>query len=87
MFTAEIKVNGVLVAHIYGRNITDNHRATLSLYEAQIIEVGENKVSKFHVEHNRADGLTKLIEAILSEHHRSASGQPLQADVRPPTTT
>jgi len=72
MFTVEVKVNGFLAAHIYGKNIgcvKGNNYA----YEYEYFEVdggfgSENKnVIRGNIVHNREERIIKLIYIILGD--------------------
>lgn len=73
MFTAEIKINGVLVAHVFGRNVTakETKAGEADIYETQVIEVNEREqeVERHLISHHREDGICKLVEQILARHN------------------
>ena len=76
MFTTEIRLNGTLIAHIYGRNVCScfgmNPTRTVPKkhfckYAYEYYEVDTRKVRSGTVEHNREDKVRKLITAILND--------------------
>lgn len=70
MLTAEIKVNGCLIGHIYAHNTgyvhAQNHDECS--YEYHIYDVTEGSVIKSgRVEHARSSGAFALIQTIIEE--------------------
>jgi len=71
MFSVEIKLNGSMIAHIYGRNITQysaydnlkNLDESEYIFEYYEPEIGE--LIKGNVSHKRSDGIVPLIIKIL----------------------
>jgi len=67
MFTVELRVNGALVGHVYGRNVGDGaqgrDRYAWEYYEP---ELGGRLLTGV-VEHLRSDGLAKLAAKVLKE--------------------
>jgi len=71
MFSVELKINGTLVAHISGYNITEHpYRTGTHKYSYEYYEVDSSRVIKGTVEHNREDRLTELIRIILNNVRR-----------------
>jgi hypothetical protein len=66
MFTVEIRINGSLIGHVYGRNKGDNNDGTSS-YEYEYYEPEQRKVKKGKVDHRRMDGAVPLVVKILSD--------------------
>jgi hypothetical protein len=71
MISAEIKVNGTMVGHIYARNISTpevlESGVGLNLYHWEYYKP-ENRIAKRgKVSHERQDGIEKLISKILAE--------------------
>jgi hypothetical protein len=65
MFTCEIRINGTMVGHIYGRNTKDVEGGTLYNFEYYAPEARSTKHG--NVVHRRSDGIEKLVAAILTE--------------------
>ena len=70
MFTVEIRVNGTLINHIYGRNVRDITPG-VSDYHYECYTAESGKVVCGSVHHARKDGINKLVSLILagSEAH------------------
>ncbi len=67
MISVELKVNGVMVGHIYARNITPVDKLVgLNLYHCEYYRPEKRKVSKGKVSHKREDGIEKLVGKILT---------------------
>lgn len=66
MFTIEIKVNGALIGHIYGRN-TGEYEDGKTKYAYEYYEPEEPRIRKGHVLHQRDHGIRPLITAILKD--------------------
>ncbi len=67
MLSVELKVNGVMVGHIYARNITSTEKLVgLNLYHCEYYRPETRKVSKGKVSHNREDGIEILVGKILT---------------------
>jgi len=66
MFTAEIKMNGSMIYHIYGHNegLVDDGQ---TLYTYDMYDVERHKLKKGTVEHWRDDGIKPLLIKILKE--------------------
>lgn len=67
MFTAEIRINGTLLTHIYGHNsgLTDAKRR--HIYDVTCYSVETQKTATFQVNHERKLGINKLLSQILEE--------------------
>ena len=66
MFTVEIKVNGNLIAHVYGRRLGAVEKR--NVYEFEYYKVGdEPAITKGAVTRNYEDGMGKLLMKILRE--------------------
>jgi len=66
MFTIEMRINGVLVSTIYGRNIgvddtTNRHKYLYELYRP------ESGVQKGFVAHHREEGIERLTQIVLDD--------------------
>lgn len=66
MFTVEIKINGSLIGHIYGRN-TGEYKGSKVKYDYEYYEPEEPGVRKGQVFHSRESGIRPLIAAILKD--------------------
>jgi hypothetical protein len=65
MFTVEIRVNGTLIAHVYGRNAGDARTEGLTQYFYEMYRTEDRKVITGSVEHMRELGIESLIARIL----------------------
>jgi hypothetical protein len=68
MFTTEIRLNGTLFAHVYGRNICtciSGYPSHECAYTYEYYEIETRKVRKGEVSHNKHDSIRKLISKIL----------------------
>ena len=67
MFTTEIRVNGTLIGHVYGRNLMETKDGkdhyTFEYYAPE----NPGEVVKGDVWHTRSDGIRKLLVKILQE--------------------
>jgi hypothetical protein len=66
MFTIEVKINGSLISHIYGRNIGDGPDGA-SQYAYEYYEPEIRKVVKGEVFHARGEGIRSLVQKILAD--------------------
>lgn len=64
MLTVEIKVNGVLISHIYAYN-KDKKPKGINKYYYEYYKVGKYQITQGEVKHNYEDGIEKLVELIL----------------------
>lgn len=69
MFTTEIRINGMLVLHIYGRN-TAVCKDGKSQYIIELYKTETSEITTFNIYHRRSEGISKLIELILSEYNQ-----------------
>ncbi len=69
MLSAEIKVNGNMVGHIYARNVTGklNLKNESHLYWWEYYRPESRRSNKGYVNHVRAEGIEQLISLILAE--------------------
>lgn len=74
MLTVEIKVNGVLVGHIYCRNITFDSsfpvkalNGDANIYEYEYYKIGKTELTGGNLQHNQKDGALKLIGEIIKK--------------------
>ena len=71
MFSVDIKINGVLIAHLYGQNrgYADYLRSEDSSYkyEYHVINKRGTPVVYGNLTHNRADGIEILVHKILEK--------------------
>ena len=80
MFTIELRVNGTLVTHVYGRNVTDerNERGVgaqdvangADVYDYELYETESRRVTNGTVTHKRNDGIRALAAKILRDVER-----------------
>lgn len=67
MLTAELKVNGVLISHLYCHNIgPDGPHGTL-LYNWQYYDIESASMKSGTIAHDRKKGAAALIASILKE--------------------
>lgn len=66
MFTFEIKINGAMIAHIYGNNISDLPGGKCK-YKYEYYEVEKRKVLNGEVTHLRSSGIMSLVSLILKD--------------------
>lgn len=67
MLTVEIKVNGTVVKHVYAHNMDG---LAVSEYEVVVADTvpynrGKPSIQEFNITHDRADGIGRLVSAIL----------------------
>lgn len=70
MFTVEIRINGSLVSHIYGVNVTHECAVNDSkgdCYECQVYDVEKRASRDVSVRHHRRDGINALVAKILNK--------------------
>lgn len=68
MFVVEIRVNGNMIMHIYGRNTTGiKDQSLYNRYEYEIYEVSSKKITHGEVSHKQEDGIKALVATILRE--------------------
>ena len=70
MLTAEIKINGILIGHLYLHNKTPVDQIHFypkhpNLYYVEYYEIGTNKVQSVEVEHIRNKGALVLIKKAI----------------------
>lgn len=65
MFTVEIRINGSMISHIYGRNVSESQTSGKHVYDFEYYQPETRKIQKGQVEHNRSDGINSLISSIL----------------------
>jgi len=67
MFTIEMRVNGTLIAHVYGRNVGDGRSEGLTQYFYELYRAGNRKLITGDVEHKRENGIEALVVKILAD--------------------
>ena len=71
MFSVEVKINGVLIGHLYGHNNGYMESDVLSgecLYSYEYYEPGKGKeVKRGNITHKRDDGMVKLLSKIFKK--------------------
>ncbi len=67
MISVELKVNGVMVGHIYARNITPSNKIVgFNLYHWEYYTPEAREVLKGKVKHKREAGIGVLVGKILA---------------------
>lgn len=66
MITAEIKINGCLIGHIYLVN-KEQETSNIYRYEGRFTEIESGKNVYINVRHKRSDGAIKLISIATKE--------------------
>ena len=66
MFTTEIRINGALIAHIYGRNCGHNQDGA-AMYSYEYYEPETREVMTGQVTHMRDDRIRHLVKLILED--------------------
>lgn len=64
MFTVEIKINGSMIAHVYGRNY-DTLPSGLTKYRYEYYQPENRALRTGFVEHDRSLGIVPLVKSIL----------------------
>lgn len=67
MFTVEIRINGTMVVHAYGRNTDKRDQDGKTIYDIEFYQPERPQLCKFPVLHDKNDGINKLVEAVLRE--------------------
>ena len=69
MFSVEIKINGSMIAHIYGHNTSTFNEKGETIYDYELYEVNkEVKALRYgKVSHKRGDGIFELVKKICAE--------------------
>jgi hypothetical protein len=67
MFTVEIRVNGTLIVHVYGRNAGDARKPDFKHYFYELYRTEDRKVITGSVEYKRETGIEALIVNILAD--------------------
>jgi len=80
MFSVELRVNGSLIGHIYGRNVTQqSSRKEEDEYAYEYYEPEQALLIKGRVSHSRPNGLRRLVQLILNdvdaEHTKQKNGK------------
>jgi len=66
VLSAELKVNGTLIAHVYARNVAEAG-GDVCVYDYEYYQVESRRVHNGTVRHARSKGLRKLIVEILTD--------------------
>ena len=66
MFTVELKINGTLIAHVYGHNEGFDEKTGDYKYRYEYYEVESRKVTNGIITHDRKKGLNALVSSILT---------------------
>jgi len=67
MFTVEIRINGTLIAHVYGRNVGSGSKQGLTHYYYELYRTGNRNLITGDVEHKRDNGIEALIVKVLAD--------------------
>lgn len=67
VFTVEIKVNGTLVGHINGENVSDIKGLSTYNYEYYEVDSIALKLVNGRVKHNHKNGIRALIKKVLED--------------------
>ena len=69
MFSIEVKINGIMIAYIHGRNIEHipDKQDDVCLYTYDLYDTNKGIVEKGNVLHKRDEGILKLIKRILDK--------------------
>lgn len=71
MFTAELKVNGVLVSVLYGHRSSESIKGSPARYECTLHRLGRLEVRAAEVDHFPELGLDALVSKALEKLNRS----------------
>lgn len=72
MITTEIKINGILLGHMYAHNVGKandgfgNDRGRYR-YDYEYYRIGKGRIIMGSLTHNRSEGAEKLISLLLDE--------------------
>ena len=66
MLSVELKINGMLIYHIYARNVSSKDFGECN-YLYEFYEIESREVKNGEVSHFRQDGLSKLVAKILED--------------------
>lgn len=68
MFSVEIKINGSMIAHIYGHNTMKFNDSGETIYDYELYEVNSKKgLREGFVAHKRGEGIFELIKKICAK--------------------
>lgn len=67
MFTFEIRINGSLIAHIYGHNEGEIDKKGQTKYSYEYYEPTTRRIVSGTVRHKRGDGIRPLVTTILKD--------------------
>lgn len=68
MFTVELKINGTMIGHIYGKNKGLASEGTgETIYEYEYYEPDGGDIARGFVLHKREDGLRHLVRLVLED--------------------
>lgn len=74
MFTVEVRINGTMIAHIYGRNTGERDKTGATVYTADFYQPEVGSMT-FPVVHDANDGINALVSKILCEADRTRRRQ------------
>lgn len=72
MFSVEIKVNGVLAAHVMGENIGNVGDGKECLYNYHLYDTKEACVNSSEIVHDQDDGILTLVKEILKKETKGS---------------
>lgn len=84
MFTTEIKINGSMIIHIYGRNLgcnLDHQKYIKQLdtctcdYTYELYQVEDRGLIKGKITHKRSDGIKSLLIKILKDSDKKGKAK------------
>jgi len=72
MFTVEVRVNGTLIVHVYGRNVSGAPSGRPNEYHYDLVELSQDSRSAIdgRVSHVPDKGITELVRLILADVNR-----------------
>ena len=75
MFTADIRINGTMVVHIYGRNTGERDKNGKTIYKVDFYQPEKPMLDQLIILHDRNDGINTLIIECLKEAEKHYSSQ------------
>ena len=77
MFSVETRINGILISHVYGKNITHtllDHKEEGDVYSYTYTETETGYSCSGTILHKRKDGLTQLVSTIMLDVLKKQDG-------------
>ena len=78
MFTVEIKINGALIGHVYGKNlgvVSGDADGVITKYGYEYYEPEKRKITSGEVKHHRSKGVRPLLTKILNDVEASTGSK------------